>query len=130
MAPRSVATPAPNPVGPITPDLAMVLQDAKPHPQLGAPAPRPPSTAQLGNAAAAIAADLAVHGAAPGPGGRPEHPAAPLDGLRTSYLLPPGTRARVHRAGPSGVLLLAPSGTPRAVAMAGPGLYVVVEVVA
>jgi hypothetical protein len=126
MAPRSVATPAPHPAGPITPDLAMVLQDAQPHPQLGAPAPRPPSTAQLGNAAAAIAADLAVHGAATGPG----QPAAALDGLRTSYLLPPGTRARVHRAGLSGVLLLAPSGTPRAVAMAGPGLYVVVEVVA
>jgi len=129
MAPRTVATPAPAPAGPITPDLAMVLQDAKPHPQLGAPAPRPPSTAQLGNAAAAIAADLTVHGSAPGADGV-EHAAADLDRLRTSYLLPPGTRARVHRAGPSGVLLLAPSGTPRAVAMAGPGLYVVVEVVA
>ena len=129
MAPRSVATPAPIPAGPITPDLAMVLQDAKPHPQLGAPAPQPPSTAQLGNAAAAIAADLAVRGAAPGAEAG-EHAAADLDRLRTSYLLPPGTRARVHRAGPSGVLLLAPSGTPRAVAMAGPGLYVVVEVVA
>jgi hypothetical protein len=33
----------------------------------------------------------------------------------------------VHRAGPSGVLLLAPSDAPRAVAMAGPGIYVVVE---
>jgi hypothetical protein len=128
MAPRSVATPAPAPAGPITPDLAMVLQDAKPHPQLGAPAPQPPSTGQLGNAAAAIAAELAVHGSTPA--GSTEHAGAGLDGLRTSYLLPPGTRARVHRAGPSGVLLLAPSSAPRAVATAGAGLYVVVEVVA
>jgi hypothetical protein len=35
----------------------------------------------------------------------------------------------VHRAGPSGVLLLAPSDAPRAVAMAAPGVYVVVEAV-
>jgi len=124
MAPRIAATPAAT----ITPDLAMVLHDAKPHPQLGAPAPQPPSTAQLGNAAAAIAAGLAL---------RPETDAvssadaeaADLAGLRTSYLLPPGTRARVHRAGPSGVLLLAPSTAPRAVAMAAPGIYVVVEAV-
>ena len=116
MAPRIVANTAT-----ITPDLAMVLHDAKPHPQLGAPAPQPPSTAQLGNAAAAIAAGLAL---------LPEAAAhdADLAGLRTSYLLPPGTRARVHRAGPSGVLLLAPSGAARAVAMAAPGVYVVVEV--
>ena len=108
----------------ITPDLAMILHDAKPHPPLGAPAPRPPSTARLGTAAAAIAAGLAL---------RPEaadDDAADLAGLRTSYLLPPGTRARVHRTGPSGVLLLAPSAAPRAVAMAAPGVYVVVEVVA
>ena len=120
MPPRTLAAAPPAPADTITPDLAAVLHDAQPHPQLGAPAPQPPSTAQLGSAAAAIAAGLAL---------RPEAD-ADLAGLRTSYLLPPGTRARVHRAGPSGVLLLAPSGTPRAVAMAGPGLYVVVEVVA
>jgi hypothetical protein len=108
----------------ITPDLAMVLHDAQPHPQLGAAAPQPPSTARLGTAAAAIAAGLAL---------RPEAGAdaddADLAGLNTSYLLPAGTRARVHRTGPSGVLLLAPSNAPRAVAMAAPGVYVVVEVV-
>jgi hypothetical protein len=123
MAPRTVATPAPS-ADTITPDLAMVLHDAKPHPQLGAPAPQPPSTAQLGNAAAAIAAGLALR-----PEAQQEGDAADLAGLRTSYLLPPGTRARVHRAGPSGVLLLAPSSAPRAVAMAAAGVYVVVEVV-
>ena len=116
MAPRTVAT---SPAT-ITPDLAMVLHDAKPHPQLGAPAPQPPSTARLGNAAAAIAAGIAL---------RPLNADADLTGLLASYLLPPGTRARVHHAGPSGVLLLAPSEAPRAVAMAAPGVYVVVEVV-
>ena len=123
MAPRSVANQVSAPsADSITPDLAMVLHDAKPHPQLGAPAPQPPSTARLGNAAAAIATGLAL---------RPEADLddADLAGLRTSYLLPPGTRARVHRTGPSGVLLLAPSTAPRAVAMAAPGVYVVVEVV-
>ena len=123
MAPRSVANQVSAPsADSITPDLAMVLHDAKPHPQLGAPAPQPPSTARLGNAAAAIATGLAL---------RPEADLddADLAGLRTSYLLPPGTRARVHRTGPSGVLLLAPSAAPRAVAMAAPGIYVVVEVV-
>ena len=122
MAPRSVAHHASAPsADAITPDLAMVLHDAKPHPQLGAPAPQPPSTARLGNAAAAIATGLAL---------RPDADLddADLAGLRTSYLLPPGTRARVHRTGPSGVLLLAPSTAPRAVAMAAPGVYVVVEV--
>ena len=120
MAPRTVANPVSAPsADTITPDLAMVLHDVKPHPQLGAPAPQPPSAAQLGNAAAAIAAGLAL---------RPEAD-EDLAGLRTSYLLPPATRARVHRAGPSGVLLLAPSTAPRAVAMAAPGLYVVVEAV-
>ena len=118
MAPRIAATPAAT----ITPDLAMVLHDAKPHPQLGVPAPQPPSTARLGNAAAAIAAGIALR-----PDADPDD--ADLAGLRTSYLLPPGTRARVHRTGPSGVLLLAPSAAPRAVAMAAPGIYVVVEVV-
>jgi hypothetical protein len=120
MAPRIAANPAT-----ITPDLAMVLHDAKPHPQLGAPAPQPPSTARLGNAAAAIAAGLAL----PPGADAAEQTDADLAGLRASYLLPPGTRARVHRAGPSGVLLLAPSAAPRAVAMAAPGVYVVVEVV-
>ncbi|HWG28406.1 hypothetical protein [Actinospica sp.] len=119
MAPRIAANPAT-----ITPDLAMVLHDAKPHPQLGSPAPRPPSTAQLGNAAAAIAAGLAL----PPGADAAEQTDADLAGLRASYLLPPGTRARVHRTGPSGVLLLAPSAAPRAVAMAAPGVYVVVEV--
>ena len=122
MAPRSVAHQASAPsADAITPDLAMVLHDAKPHPQLGAPAPQPPSTARLGTAAAAIATGLAL---------RPDADLddADLAGLRTSYLLPPGTRARVHRTGPSGVLLLAPSTAPRAVAMAAPGVYVVVEV--
>ena len=122
MAPRIVATPAPS-ADSITPDLAMVLHDAKPHPQLGAPAPQPPSTAKLGNAAAAIAVGLALRPTAPG------DDEADLAALLTSYLLPPGTRARVHRTGPSGVLLLAPSNAPRAVAMAAPGVYVVVEVV-
>jgi len=117
MPPRTLAAAPAAPAATITPDLAAVLHDAQPHPQLGAPAPQPPSTAQLGSAAAAIAAGLAL---------RPEAD-ADLAGLRTSYLLPPGTRARVHRAGPSGVLLLAPSDAPRAVAMAGPGIYVVVE---
>jgi hypothetical protein len=120
MAPRIAANPAT-----ITPDLAMVLHDAKPHPQLGAPAPQPPSTARLGNAAAAIAAGLAL----PPGADAAAQTHADLAGLRASYLLPPGTRARVHRAGPSGVLLLAPSAAPRAVAMAAPGVYVVVEVV-
>jgi hypothetical protein len=120
MAPRIAANPAT-----ITPDLAMVLHDAKPHPQLGAPAPQPPSTARLGNAAAAIAAGLAL----PPGADAAQQTDADLAGLRASYLLPPGTRARVHRAGPSGVLLLAPSAAPRAVAMAAPGVYVVVEVV-
>ncbi len=120
MAPRTAANPAT-----ITPDLAMVLHDAKPHPQLGAPAPQPPSTARLGNAAAAIAAGLAL----PPGADTAEQTDADLAGLRASYLLPPGTRARVHRTGPSGVLLLAPSAAPRAVAMAAPGVYVVVEVV-
>ncbi|HET9168458.1 MAG TPA: hypothetical protein VFN97_03445 [Actinospica sp.] len=113
MAPRIAANP-----DTITPDLAMVLHDTRPHPQLGAPAPQPPSTAALGNAAAAIAAGLALEPSTD----------ADLSALLTSYLLPPGTRARVHRAGPSGVLLLAPSAAPRAVAMAAPGVYVVVEV--
>ena len=122
MAPRIVATPAPS-ADTITPDLAMVLHDAKPHPQLGAPAPQPPSTARLGNAAVAIATGLALRPTAPG------DDEADLAALLTSYLLPPGTRARVHRTGPSGVLLLAPSNAPRAVAMAAPGVYVVVEVV-
>lgn len=116
MAPRIAANPAT-----ITPDLAMVLHDAKPHPQLGAPAPQPPSTARLGTAAAAIAAGLVAE--------RAEWADDDLTGLLTSYLLPPGTRARVHRTGPSGVLLLAPSAEPRAVAMAAPGVYVVVEAV-
>ncbi len=120
MAPRTAANPAT-----ITPDLAMVLHDAKPHPQLGAPAPQPPSTARLGNAAAAIAAGLAL----PPGADTAEQTDADLAGLRACYLLPPGTRARVHRTGPSGVLLLAPSAAPRAVAMAAPGVYVVVEVV-
>jgi len=122
MAPRIVATPAPS-ADTITPDLAMVLHDAKPHPQLGAPAPQPPSTARLGNAAVAIATGLALRPTVPG------DDEADLAALLTSYLLPPGTRARVHRTGPSGVLLLAPSNAPRAVAMAAPGVYVVVEVV-
>ncbi|HEX4787690.1 MAG TPA: hypothetical protein VH372_04465 [Actinospica sp.] len=118
MSPRTVVNPAPAPsADTITPDLAAVLHDARPHPQLGAPAPQPPSTARLGRAAAAIAAGLAL---------RPE--ADPdLAGLNASYLLPAGTRARVHRTGPSGVLLLAPSDAQRAVAAAGPGIYVVVE---
>jgi hypothetical protein len=120
MAPRIAANPAT-----ITPDLAMVLHDAKPHPQLGAPAPQPPSTARLGNAAAAIAAGLAL----PPGADAAAQTHADLAGLRASYLLPPGTRARVHSTGPSGVLLLAPSSAPRAVAMAAPGVYVVVEVV-
>lgn len=121
MAPRIAANPST-----ITPDLAMVLHGAKPHPQLGTPTPQPPSTAQLGNAAAAIASELTLQ-----PGADAADQAdADLAGLRTSYLLPPGTRARVHRTGPSGVLLLAPSTAPRAVAMAAPGVYVVVEAVA
>jgi hypothetical protein len=127
MAPRSVANPVPASTdNAITPDLAMILHDAKPHPQLGAPAPQPPSTARLGKAAAAIAAGLALQAAAVSGLGDED---ADMAGLRTSYLLPQGTRARVHRTGPSGVLLLAPSTAPRAVAMAAPGIYVVVEVV-
>jgi hypothetical protein len=127
MAPRTAANPATSAASTITPDLAMVLHDAQPHPQLGvvAGAPKRPSTAQLGNAAAAIAAGLAL----PPGADAAEQTDADLAGLRTSYLLPPGTRARVHRTGPSGVLLLAPSTAPRAVAMAAPGVYVVVEVV-
>lgn len=123
MPPRTAAlTPASTasasaPPPTITPDLAAVLHDARPHPQLATAAATPPSTARLGGAAAAIAAELALR-----PGADPD-----LAGLRTSYLLPPGTRARVHRAGPSGVLLLAPSTAARAVAAAGPGIYVVVE---
>ena len=130
MPPRSVANDVSAPsADTITPDLAMILHDAKPHPQLGAPAPQPPSTARLGTAAAAIAAGLALRaGAVPGTVAERDDD-ADLAGLLTSYLLPPGTRARVHRTGPSGVLLLAPSTAPRAVAMAAPGFYVVVEVV-
>lgn len=114
MPPRTAAT-ATAPAT-ITPDLAAVLQDARPHPQLGAPATASPNPARLGSAAAALAAGLAL---------RPDD--ADLDALHASYLLPPGTRARVLRTGPSGVLLLAPSSAPRAVAAAGPGVYVVVE---
>jgi hypothetical protein len=118
MAPRSVANPVPASTdNAITPDLAMILHDAKPHPQLGAPAPQPPSTARLGKAAAAIAAGLALQAAAVSGLGDED---ADMAGLRPSYLLPPG---------PPGVLLLAPSTAPRAVAMAAPGIYVVVEVV-
>ena len=103
----------------ITPDLAAVLHDARPHPQLAAADGTGPaaSSARLGRAAAAIAADLASR-----PGAD-----ADLAGLHASFLLPAGTRARVHRAGPGGVLLLAPCDAPRAVAAAGPGIYVVVE---
>jgi hypothetical protein len=127
MAPRSVAHLGPTPsADTITPDLAMVLHGVKPHPQLGAPAPQPPSSARLGKAAAAIAADFALRA---GTVARAADDEADPAGLLTSYLLPPGTRARVHRTGPSGVLLLAPSTAPRAVAMAAPGIYVVVEVV-
>jgi hypothetical protein len=110
----------------ITPDLAAVLHDAKPHPQLGPVRAPAPSSAQLGKAAAALAAGLAAEAAA-GPNSPAVSDAAELVALRASYLLPPGTRARVHRAGPEGVLVLAPSDGPRAVATAGPGLYVVVE---
>lgn len=122
MSPRTLANPAAAPADAasrrtITPDLAAVLDDARPHPQLGAAAAPAPNGARLGRAAAAIAADLAL---------RPEAD-ADLAGLLASYLLPAGTRARVHRAGPGGVLLLAPCAAPRAVAAAGPGLYVVVE---
>jgi hypothetical protein len=121
MSPRTLANPAAAPsaaaASGITPDLAAVLGDARPHPQLGAaPAPAP-NGARLGRAAAAIAAHLAL---------RPEAD-ADLAGLLASYLLPAGTRARVHRTGPEGVLLLAPCAAPRAVAAAGPGVYVVVE---
>ncbi len=118
-APTFARTPAPAPT--VTPDLAAVLHDAQPHPQLG-PGPTPAvSSARLGRAAAALAASLAAESAAAGA----EEPE--LIALRAAYLLPPGTRARVHRAGPEGVLVLAPSVRPRAVAAAGPGLYVVVE---
>jgi hypothetical protein len=130
MAPRSVAnlgsTPSPDT---ITPDLAMVLHGVKPHPQLGAPAPQPPSTARLGKAAAAIAAGFALRAAAVAETAQAADDEADLAALSASYPPPPGTRARVHRTGPSGVLLLAPSTAPRAVAMAAPGVYVVVEVV-
>ena len=127
MAPRSVANLGSAPsADTITPDLAMVLHGAKPHPQLGAPAPQPPSTARLGNAAAAIAADFALRAGTLAQAADDEADPAVL---LASFLLPPGTRARVHRTGPSGVLLLAPSTAPRAVAMAAPGIYVVVEVV-
>jgi hypothetical protein len=118
-ASRAGAAPAaPGPT--ITPDLAAVLHDARPHPQLalGAGSAAPPATgARLARAAAAIAADLALR-----PDTDPD-----LAGLHASYLLPAGTRARVHRAAPGGVLLLAPCDAPRAVAAAGPGIYVVVE---
>lgn len=114
-APAEPRTDEPAPT--ITPDLAAVLHDARPHPQLGAGAALPTSGARLGRAAAAIAADLAL---------RPDAD-ADLAGLHASYLLPAGTRARVHRAAPDGVLLLAPCDAPRAVAAAGPGIYVVVE---
>jgi hypothetical protein len=122
MSPRTLANPAAAPADDasrptITPDLAAVLNDARPHPQLGGAAAPAPNGARLGRAAAAIAADLAL---------RPEAD-ADLAGLLASYLLPAGTRARVHRTGPGGVLLLAPCAAPRAVAAAGPGLYVVVE---
>jgi hypothetical protein len=124
MAPHSVPS-----ADTITPDLAMVLHGIEPHPQLGAPAPQPPSTARLGKAAAAIAAAFALRAAAVAESADTADDEADLGALPTSYLLPPGTRARVHRTGPSGVLLLAPSTAPRAVAMAAPGIYVVVEVV-
>lgn len=116
------ATLSPDPAS-ITPDLAAVLHDAQPHPQLGPVVPVAVSSALLGKAAAAIAAGLARSGSQPA-----AHPE--LSALRASYLLPPGTRARVHRTGPEGVLVLAPSNRPRAVAAAGPGLYVVVEALA
>ncbi|WP_034267524.1 hypothetical protein [Actinospica robiniae] len=108
----------------ITPDLAAVLHDARPHPQLGPGRAPAPSSAQLGRAAAALAAGLAAQMAAVGYAVAEDDE---LIALATSYLLPPGTRARVHRAGAEGVLVLAPSDRPRAVAAAGPGLYVVVE---
>ena len=108
----------------ITPDLAAVLHDARPHPQLGPVRPPAPSSAQLGRAAAALAAGLAAQMAAAGYAVAED---AELTALSASYPLPPGTRARVHRAGAEGVLVLAPSDRPRAVAAAGPGLYVVVE---
>jgi hypothetical protein len=123
MSPRTLTNPAAAPADAasrptITPDLAAVLNDARPHPQLGEAAGAPaPNGARLGRAAAAIAADLAL---------RPEAD-ADLAGLLASYLLPAGTRARVHRTAPGGVLLLAPCAAPRTVAAAGPGLYVVVE---
>ena len=106
----------------ITPDLAAVLHDAQPHPQLGPVQAPAASSARLGKAAAAIAASLAAESAAGAGADESE-----LIMLRAAYLLPPGTRARVHRAGPEGVLVLAPSARPRAVAAVGPGLYVVVE---
>lgn len=108
----------------ITPDLAAVLHDARPHPQLGPVRAPAASSAQLGRAAAALAAGLAAQMAASGYAGAGD---ADLIALSAAYLLPPGTRARVHRPGSEGVLVLAPSDRPRAVAAAGPGLYVVVE---
>ena len=120
LANRTASAASAEPAPTITPDLAAVLHDARPHPQLahGASAAAPtPSGARLGRAAAAIAADLALR-----PDADPD-----LAGLHASYLLPAGTRARVHRAAPDGVLLLAPCDAPRAVAAAGPGIYVVVE---
>jgi hypothetical protein len=114
----------------ITPDLAAILHDVRPHPQLGPTGPAPVGSALLGKAAAAIAASL-VGGCWPADGAPdPAAGAAELIALRASYLLPPGTRGRVHRAGPGGVLVLAPSSRARAVAAAGPGLYVVVEALA
>jgi len=122
MSAQTFASTAPAPT--ITPDLAAVLHDAQPHPQLGPVRPPAASSAQLGKAAAALAADLAARLAA---SGYAAAEGTELLSLSAAYLLPPGTRARVHRAGAEGVLVLAPSNRPRAVAAAGPGLYVVVE---
>lgn len=122
MSAQTFASTAPAPT--ITPDLAAVLHDARPHPQLGPVRPPAASSARLGRAAAALAAGLAAEMAAAGYTVAED---AELIALSASYLLPPGTRARVHRAGAEGVLVLAPSDRPRAVAAAGPGLYVVVE---
>lgn len=115
----AVARPA-DPPATITPDLAAVLHDARPHPQLARDAGGPAPT--VGGALLARAASAIAAGLAPRPDADPD-----LAGLQASYLLPAGTRARVHRAAPGGVLLLAPCDAPRAVAAAGPGIYVVVE---
>lgn len=122
MSAQTFASTAPAPT--ITPDLAAVLHDARPHPQLGPVRAPAASSAQLGRAAAALAASLATEMAT---AGYAVAEGAELITLSASYLLPPGTRARVHRAGSEGVLVLAPSDRPRAVAAVGPGLYVVVE---